>query len=178
MKKKIVIILGLVCILVGVLALPVFAALSIYGIEYNYDAAENEDALIVKWYEREWGIVKAGEFQLQGPPLKETTIAEVEARISEKFYDLLREDIKWNQLDPEEEPYLSDVLSPGEEIVYVGPQKYLRVWKGYFAIHIYSLDDLETPVSELRFVTCFVKRSIYPGGTSQEEIFPDGWWPA
>lgn len=143
------------------------------GVYYDFGAGENENALVIKWTGHPDTVVKGGEFWLAK---KETTIADVEARITEKVHDLLKEDILWNKLDPEEEPAYSGILSPGEEIFY-DPQQKLRVWKSWFAIHIYSLDDLETPDSELRFVTRITKRSVYPGGTTWDEIFPDGWWP-
>ena len=169
--KKVIASLILATVLLVSNAIPVFAIIP-QGVDYNFGATENEWALRIRWTGHPTTEIKGGEFWLGK---KETTIAEVEQRIHEKVFGLIKEDILWNQLDAEEEPALSGILSPGEEIVYV-PQQKLRVWKCWFAIHIYSLDDLETPESELSFITCIVPRRIYPGGTSWEEIFPDGWW--
>jgi len=158
-----------------VLAVPAYALVP-QSIYYDFSAAGNEPALRIVWTGHPDTIVTGDEFRLQTP--QESTLAEVEARIQAQVDDLLLEDVKWNQLDQEEEPYLSGVLSPGEEIVYVGPQQYLRTWKAWFAIHIYSLDNLSTPESELRFVTRIYKRSVFPGGTSWADIYPGGWWPS
>lgn len=174
MKKKLLpAILG--AILASILLVsPVFATY-IIGVHYDFDAPENEWALWVDWGDNKPDtIVNANEFQLGK---KETTVAEVEARIQDKFNTFLVEDVLWNQLDPEEEAY-QGILSPGEEI-YVNPstgKQYLRVRKMWFAIHIYSLDNLETPESELSFTTKFITRTAYPGGIPWETVFPDGWW--
>lgn len=176
MKKKLWISLCLALVMLFSAVSPVSAALNITGVEYNFDAAENENALTIKWIGRPWAEVKANEFYPQKIQGQWETIADVEDRIREKIFDLLREDIPWNQLDPEEEPALSGQLSMGEEII--GDNEYLRIWKGYFNIHIYSLDDLETPESELKFFTLFYKTTSFPAGTPYDEIYPEGWYPA
>lgn len=170
--KRLLVSLILSLVILGVWVLPAYAIVP-QGVDYNFNAAENEWALRVRWTGHPNTEVKAGEFYLAK---KETTKKEVEARILTEIHDAIVEDILWNQLDPEEEPRLSGVLSPGEEIIY-DPQQKLRVWKAFFGLHIYSLDDLETPESELRFVTRFIPRQNVLGGTPYEEIFPDGWWP-
>lgn len=168
--KRICLSITLAFVLLASLALPVLASIDIQGIDYNFDAAETEWALRVRWTGRAPFEVKANEFYLQGPPLKETTVAEVEARIQEKFLDLLVEDTKLSTIDPEDGARQDPpVLSVGEEIVVVRNSDYLRTWKCYFKIHIYSLDDLETPESELRFVTRF--QNVAAGQ------IPDNWWP-
>lgn len=154
------------------IASPVFAIIP-SGVYYNHNSypAETEWMLRVVWTGHPTTEIKFGEFWTQK---KESTTTEVEARIVEQINDGMYEDILWNQLDPEEEAY-QGILSPGEEIVYV-PQKKLRVWKGYFGLHIYVLDNPETPISELSFTTRFIPRRCVPGGTSYEEVFYDGWW--
>jgi len=148
---------------------PILASLDIQGIDYNFGAAETEWALRVRWTGRPAFEIKANEFYLQGPPLKETTIAEVEVRIQDRFNDLLVEDEKLKDIDPED-PVRQDppVLAPYQEIVIINNQEYLRQHKAFFKIHIYSLDNLETPESELRFITRF--QNPFAG------LIPDNWW--
>ena len=148
------------------LSSPVSASIDIRGIDYNYGAAENEWALRVRWTGRPAFEIKANEFYLEG---KETITADVEARIQEKFNDLLVDDEKLKDIDPED-PARQDppVLSPQQEIVIIHNQEYLRSHKAFFRIHIYSLDDLDTPESELRFTTRFQNPFAGP--------IPDNWW--
>lgn len=170
MKKRIVLALTLVMVLVITLATPALASLSITGIYYNFDAAENENALTVNWVGRPAFEIKANEFYSQKVQGQWETPADVEERIQEKFLDLLVEDIPINQVDPEDECMQDPpILNPGEEWVVVQNKDVMRLWKAYFKIHIYSLDDLETPESELRFLTRF--QNVYAGQ------IPDNWWP-
>lgn len=166
MKRLIVGIIISVLLLVCV-AIPVLASIDIQGIYYNFHAAETEWALKVQWTGRPAFEIKANEFYLAK---KEASAADVEARIQEKFNDLLVEDEKLKGIDPED-PVREDppVLSPSQEIVIINNQEYLRSHKAFFKIHIYSLDDLETPESELRFVTIFQNPFAGP--------IPDNWWP-
>lgn len=162
--KRTILAVALLALLAAVFAVPVSASISIQGIYYDWDAAENESALTVVWTGRPAFEVKANEFQLDK---KETTTAEVEARIQEKFNDLLVTDTKLSTMDAED-PTRQDppiLVWPYEEIVVIHNSDYLRTHKAFFAIHIYSLDDLETPESELNFLTRFSK---YP--------IPDNWW--
>lgn len=170
--KKLFVSLILSLVMLVMFVQPTYAIVP-QGVDYNFNAAENDWALRVRWTGHPNTEVNGGEFWLDK---KETTKEEVEARLLTQIHDAIVEDILWNQLDPEEEPALSGVLSPGEEIIYT-PQQKLRVWKAYFGLHIYSLDDLETPESELRFVTRFIPRQNVAGGAPYEEVFPDGWWP-
>lgn len=167
MKKRLAIVSTLVIMACVFLVSPVFASIDIQGIYYNFHAAETEWALKVQWTGRPAFEIKANEFYLAK---KETATAEVEARIQEKFNDLLVEDEKLKDIDPED-PVRQDppVLSPSQEIVIINNQEYLRSHKAFFKIHIYSLDNLETPESELRFVTQFKNPHAGP--------IPDEWWP-
>lgn len=173
MKKKLLpAIIG--AILTSILLVsPVFAIIP-QGVYFNHNQypEETEWMLRVVWTGHPTTEVKLNEFWLGK---KETTALEVENRIREQILDGMYEDVLWNQLDPEEEPAFSGILSPGEEIVYT-PQQKLRVWKGYFNIHIETLDNPETPICELKFHTKFYPRRVVPGGKSYDEVFPDGWW--
>lgn len=178
MKRKL-----LVAILSSILAIlfvasPCFATY-IIGVHFNKDAVGNEWALWVDWGDNKPDtIVNANEFQSQKIKGKWETVADIENRIQDRFNDFLVEDVLWNQLDQEEEPYLSGQFSKGEEL-YVDPQTqtdYCRYRKMWFAIHIYSLDDLETPESELNFTTRFYNAWVFPGNTHWEQVYPDGWW--
>lgn len=158
-------------VIVGVLALmlltlPVLASIDIQGVDYNFNAAENEWALRVRWTGRPAFEIKANEFYLERG---ETTITDVEDRIQEKFNDLLVEDEKLKDIDSEDLVHQDPpVLSPSQEIVIIRNQEYLRSHKAFFRIHIYSLDNLDTPESELRFTTRFQNPFAGP--------IPDDWW--
>lgn len=159
----------LAVILLCSFTLPAFAAsISIQGIYYNFNAAENEWALKVQWTGKPAFEIKANEFYLQKVKGQLETITQVEERIQDKFNDLLVVDTKLTTIDADD-PVRQDppiLVWPDTEIVIINNSEYLRTHKAFFRIHIYSLDDLETPDSELRFVTRFSK---YP--------IEDEWWP-
>ena len=162
--KKLILVTALLALLATVFAIPAGAAsISIQYISYDWDAAENEPALTVGWTGKPPFEIKANEFYLDK---KETSSLDVELRIQEKFNDLLVEDVKLSTFDADDECRQDPpILGPDEEIVIINNSEYLRSHKAYFAIHIYSLDDLETPESELNFLTIFSK---YP--------IPENWW--
>jgi len=165
MKRLFMPVVLLIALLATVFAIPV-SAVSIQYVYYNFNAAENENALVVQWTGRPAFEVKANEFYLDK---KETTTLDVEARIQEKFNDLLVEDERLSSFDVDADVRQDPpILGPNEEIVIINNSEYVRSHKAFFRIHIYLLDNLDTPESELRFLTRF--QNPYAGP------IPDNWW--
>lgn len=162
----------MVLVLTILLATPILAGsrIRIYAIEYNFDAAPSEDAITV--YDRSGKNlhVVAGEFEPLRHGQDYETMAEVEARIQDRVQEVYS-DYEWITADPEEPDwrFFQDppILLPYEEIVEVKNDRvHLKTTLTYFGLHIYSLDDPETPESELNFLTIF---SRYP--------IPPNWFP-
>lgn len=167
MKKVLGIVLAITLFLS--FTLPVNAgSLSYSGVDVNFDAGDNDDALVVRWSTRPWSILKGEDFKLGK---KETTLEEVEQRCTLKFFDLIKEDVKMIQVDPEDEVH-QGILSPNEEIVYLAPQEYLRTWQCYFALRINSLDNPETPENELNFTPMLGTCQAFDG---YADFLPDEW---
>lgn len=163
--KGVIFLVALLALLAGVFATSV-SAVSIQYVYYDFDAAENQNALVVQWTGKPAFEIKANEFYLDK---KETTTADVEARIQLKFNDLLVEDVKLTTYDADDECRQDPpILGPGEDIVIIRNSEYLRIHKAFFAIRVFELDDLETPESELKFLTRFQRPDAGP--------IPDGWW--
>jgi hypothetical protein len=165
--KKAWLSLVLVLVLFLSMGMAVLASIDIYDINYNFDAGETEDALVVKWTGRLPFKIKANEFYSTKVKGQWETVTQVEERIQDKFLDLLVEDVKLSTVEADD-PWRQYIFDPGQELVIINNQEYVRCWKAYFKIHIYSLDDLETPQSELRFITRF--QNVFAGQ------IPDNWW--
>jgi hypothetical protein len=149
------------------MTMPVLASIDIQGVDYNFDASETGNALVVRWTGRPAFEIKANEFYSAKVKGQWETVVEVEERIQGKFLDLLVEDIKLSTVEADDQ-WHQYIFDPGQELVIINNQEYVRCWKAYFKIHIYSLDDLETPQSELRFITRF--QNVFAGQ------IPDNWW--
>ena len=141
---------------------PVTASLDIKGIEIDYDAADNEPALLVERTGKPPVRVNGGEFILKG---NIKTIADLEEWIQEVVDDFIVTKTPLSQF-PADDPLRGDPPEFGEGDSIVGNQVYQQ--GQYFAIHIFAIDDPETPESELYFWTRF--QSAGAGA------IPSNWW--
>jgi hypothetical protein len=159
-----VLVLAILVISQLLMAIPVQAAWGSWpsDITYNFNAADNEAALsfkLVGGLGKTQIVIKGNEFKLQK---KETTVQEVETRIQATLLDdYFIELTNLNTID-KDDPIRQDppVLTENEAIVTIGNVQYHAFYKCFFKLHIYSIDNLDTLGSELRFVTCFSEHPI------------------
>lgn len=137
------------------------ASVDIVGIYYNFNAAGNEDALRIDYGGTKPTMhVRGDEFVILP---QEDTVADVEARITERVMEPMIQSTPLSQLDGD----YPQPLPPNAEII----KKNYVSYTCYFAIHIYSLTPVT--VNGVTYQRMFITR--FQNGFAGK--IPDNWWP-